>query len=62
MGKKVFYGVYDTKYYDNCVGIFDSSKELADFFHTTRNTILPYITRHNLRECRYRIERGVTDE
>lgn len=51
------YGVYDIKNKELCVGMFDTVSELAKFFKTTNNSILPYITRHNLRECRYLIVR-----
>lgn len=58
------YGVYDLKNNEMCIGIFDTTLELANFFKTTRNTISPYMTRKNLRECRYQIIKieGDTDE
>ena len=49
------YGVYDMKYYENCVGMFDTVKEVAAFFNTSNATILSMITRKQLRECRYLI-------
>lgn len=58
------YGVYDLKDKEMCVGIFKTTGEVAKFFKTTRNTIRPYITRKNLRECRYQIVKikGDTDD
>ena len=49
------YGIYDMKYYENCIGIFNTVKDVADFFHTSNKTILSTSTRKQLRERRYLI-------
>ena len=49
------YGVYDMKYYENCIGMFDTVKEVAAFFNTSNATILSMITKGNLRKHRYLI-------
>lgn len=59
--KKYIYGVYDMKYYEQCIAVFDTVKEIAKYFNTTENTISPEITRGNKRDGRYliaRIEEG----
>ena len=49
------YGIYDLKEYETCVGMFDTISEVAKFFKTTKGTILPYVTRKQLRGSRYLI-------
>lgn len=58
------YGVYDLKNYEMCVGIFDTTQQVADFFHTSRNTICSdNLTRKKLRNKRYQIIKiGETNE
>lgn len=51
----MLYGVYDMKNYEQCIGVFKTSREVAEFFNTTAATIRGEICRSNLRECRYLI-------
>lgn len=55
------YAVYDTKNKDQCIGIFDTCQEVADYFRTTKQSIWEGICRKTLREWRYEIVR-VVDE
>ncbi len=49
-----FYGVYDLKDNEQCVGIFNI-KELAKFFNCSDNTIRTAISKKYLRNSRYLI-------
>lgn len=51
------YGVYDMKYYEVCVAIFNTCGEVAKYFNTSKNTIFSAITKGNLRERRYLIKK-----
>lgn len=53
MAHKVFYGVYDTKNFEQCVGIFESAKELAKYFNSTENSMWSSITRKRKIKNRY---------
>ena len=50
-----FYGVYDLKDNEQCVGIFKTTKELAKFFNCSDNTIRTAISKKYLRNSRYLI-------
>ena len=49
------YAVYDTKNKDQCIGIFETSQEVADYFGTTKQSIHEGVCRKNLREWRYEV-------
>jgi len=49
-----FYGVYDLKNNEQCVGIFNI-KELSKFFNCSDNTIRTAISKKYLRNSRYLI-------
>lgn len=49
------YGVYDLKNYEMCVGMFDTPQEVANFFNTSKVTILSYISKKQIRAKRYEI-------
>lgn len=49
-----FYGVYDTKNKEMCVGIFDI-KELMKFTHLKRDSVYQMIHHNCLLKHRYRI-------
>lgn len=50
------YAIYDTKNNEQCVAVFDTRKEVANYFNTTANCIGTAITRKHKRKCRYSIE------
>lgn len=52
-----FYGVYDLKDNEQCVGIFKTTKELAKFFDCSDNSIRTTISKKHLRDSRYLILR-----
>ncbi len=56
-GKTKIICVYDTKDNDRLVAIFNSSKSCGEFFKTTANAIDATVTRKQLRNDRYRLER-----
>lgn len=49
--------VYDTKQNDRLIAIFNSSKSCGEFFKTTASAIDGTMTRKQLRNDRYRLER-----
>lgn len=51
------YAIYDTKDYEQCVGIFDKQEEVAEYFNTTTNCIKSTISRKSKIKGRYLIER-----
>ena len=51
------YAIYDMNYYEQCVAVFDTLKEVADFFNTTSNSISSSICRKEKRKHRFLIER-----
>lgn len=52
-----WYVIYDTKDKDIIVGMFRKIEDVARFFNTNTNVIFSQISKKNLRENRYRIER-----
>lgn len=58
------YGIYDMKYYEQCVGIFKGREQLAKYFNTTSNSIGSTICRREKRNGRYLIIRieGIIDD
>lgn len=58
MGKGVkMYVVYDMKNQEQCVGVFDTRKEVAKFFNSTPRSIGTMISLKRKFERRYLIER-----
>lgn len=55
--KKSILCVYDTKDNDRLIGVFNSTRTCANFFNTNVGVIKSTISRNNLRNHRYRIER-----
>ena len=53
----ILYAVYDTKYYEQCIGIFDNVKQIADYFNMSKHSVLSAITRKNKIKYRYLVER-----
>ncbi len=53
----MIYAIYDEKDNDRLVTVFDKAKEVAKFFETSRECIYCAISRKQLRENRYRIEK-----
>lgn len=51
------YAIYDMNDYEQCVGVFDTPNELAEYFNTTSDSVLSNISRGNWRENRYEIVR-----
>lgn len=51
------YAVYDMKDNEQCIGIFNTRKEVADYFNTNANTIGTTITKKYKRDNRYIIEK-----
>lgn len=51
------YAIYDLKDNEQCVAIFETRKEVANYFNTTVNCIGTTITRRRKRKCRYLIEK-----
>ena len=51
------YAIYDTKNNEQCVAVFDTRKEVANYFNTTANCIGTAITRKHKRKRRYLIEK-----
>lgn len=51
------YAVYDMKNNEQCIGIFDTRKEIAKYFNTTANCIGSEITRKQKRKHRYLIKK-----
>lgn len=53
----MMYAVYDLKDYEQCIGIFDNCKEVAEFFDTTKNNIWSGMAHGCLRKHRFEIVR-----
>ena len=51
------YAVYDMKNQEQCMGVFDTRKELAKFFNSTPNSIGSMISRKKKFKRRYLIEK-----
>lgn len=49
------YAIYDLKENEACIGIFDSCKEVAEYFNTTTNTIYSLISHGYKRKKRFEI-------
>ncbi len=49
------YAIYDTKNNEQCIAIFNTRQEVANYFNTTANCIGATICRKHKRECRYLI-------
>ncbi len=47
------YAIYDLRDNEQCVAIFKTRKEIANYFNTTANCIGTAITRKHKRKCRY---------
>lgn len=56
------YGIYDMKNNEMCIGIFDKTKQVADYFNTTTASISSAICRKQLKKHRYLIERFNEEE
>ena len=50
------YAVYDMKDQEQCIGVFDTRKEVAKYFNSTPNSIGTMITRKQMVKRRYLIE------
>lgn len=59
--KKKIICVYDTFDNERLIAMFNNTKNCANFFETTRNSIDCAISRHQLRNFRYKIERIIMD-
>ena len=58
MGKGLkMYVVYDMKNQEQCMGVFDTRKELAKFFNTTPNSVGSMMSLKRKFERRYLIEK-----
>ena len=57
MLSNVSYGVYDMKYYEQCVGVFENYKQLSRFLDKTPNTLASACCRNSLVNYRYLIVR-----
>ena len=51
------YVVYDMKNQEQCVGVFDTRKEVAKFFNSTSNSVGAMICRKEKFERRYLVEK-----
>ena len=55
--KDLVYGIYDMKNNEQCVGIFDSVSEVAQYFNRKKERIQSAITRNNWIKARYLVKR-----
>lgn len=53
----ICYGIYDMKNNEQCVGIFDSVSEVAQYFNRKKERIQSAITRNNWIKARYLVKR-----
>lgn len=51
------YAIYDMRDNEQCIAIFNTAKEVANYFNTTENTIWSSITKKYKREHRYIIKK-----
>lgn len=56
------YAVYDMKYKEQCIAIFDTTKEIARYFNSTDSSIRTSITKQYLRNRRYLIKKVEEDK
>ena len=56
------YAIYDLKENEECIAVFDTRKEVADYFNTTANCVGTAITRKHKRKWRYLIKKIEDDE
>ena len=50
------YAIYDLKE-NECIAVFDTRKEVAEYFNTTANCVGTAITRKHKRKWRYLIQK-----
>jgi len=51
--KKIIYGVYDTKNNEQCVGVFDTAREIGLYFNKSTSSIHSAICRQNKINARF---------
>ena len=51
------YVIYDTKDHEQCMGVFDKTKDVAAYFETSKESIRTSIARKHKRKGRYIIEK-----
>ena len=51
------YAIYDMKDHEQCIAVFDTRKQVAEYFKTTANCIGTTITRKHKRKGRYLIDK-----
>lgn len=56
------YAIYDLKENEQCIAVFDTRKEVAEYFNTTANCVETAITKKHKREWRYLIKKIEDDE
>lgn len=56
------YAIYDLKENEECIAVFDTRKEVAEYFNTTANCVGTAITRKHKRKWRYLIKKIKDDE
>lgn len=49
------YAIYDLKENEMCVGVFDSCREVANYFETTENAIYSIVSRNQTKGKRFKI-------
>lgn len=60
---KKLYGVYDIKYNEQCIGIFDNLQQVVDFIGLKNRNILSHaINKKNIIKTRYRVIRIMEDD
>ena len=55
--EKSMYVIYDTKDHEQCMGVFDKTKDVAAYFETSKESIRTSIARKHKRKGRYIIEK-----
>ena len=51
------YAVYDTRYYEQCIGIFNSAQEIADYFNLSAPSVRSEMSRGHKLKHRYAVVR-----
>lgn len=49
------YAIYDTKYYEQCIGIFYSTKEIAEYFNMNQKAVIAGMSRKHKIKARYEV-------
>ena len=47
--------IYDTKYYEQCIGIFYSTKEIAEYFNMNQKAVIAGMSRKHKIKARYEV-------